>query len=136
MEKVKYKKLIKTVLLSEIIDAFKLDNIIKNGLNYIINNYKNIVIDKINGKIITNVEMNKTMNIIDERAKQINNCTCYECSGLNGNGKKTYRIYNSLFELKDHCVKKHEGILDKCVINYILSSKHIEIDIKKMEKNI
>ena len=66
-----------------------------------------------------------------EGSKQINNCICYECSGLNGNGKKSYRIYNSLFELKDHCVRKHEGILDKCVINYTLASKHIEIDIKK-----
>jgi hypothetical protein len=103
----------------------------KNGLNNIINNYKNIVIDKINDKIITNVEMNKVMNINDKRAKQINNCICYECSGLNGNGKKSYRIYNSLFELKDHCVRKHEGILDKCVVNYTLASKHIEIDIKK-----
>ena len=86
-EKVEYRTLVKTVLLSEIIEAFKLDNIMKNGLNSIINNYKNIVIDKINDKIITNVEMNKVMNINDKRAKQINNCICYECSGLNGNGK-------------------------------------------------
>ena len=130
-EKVEYRTLVKTILLSEIIEAFSSDNIMKNGLNNIINNYKNIVIDKINDKIITNVEMNKVMNINDKRAKQINNCICYECSGLNGNGKKSYRIYNSLFELKDHCVRKHEGILDKCVVNYTLASKHIEIDIKK-----
>ena len=44
-EKVEYRTLIKTVFLSEIIDAFKLDNLIKNGLNDIIKNYKNIVIN-------------------------------------------------------------------------------------------
>ena len=131
IEKVEYKNITKTILLSEVIEAFKADNITKNGLNSIINNFKNIVIDKINGEIITNVGMNKIMNINDDKARQINNCICYECSGLNGNNKISYRIYNSLFELKDHCVRKHEGILDKCVINYTLVSNYIEIDIKR-----
>ena len=42
----------------------------------------------------------------------------------------------TVFELKDHCVRKHEGILDKCVVNYTLASKHIEIDIKKKWRKI
>ena len=41
--------------------------------------------------------MNSIMNINDERSKLFNNCICYECSGINAKGKKTYRIYNSLY---------------------------------------
>ena len=60
------------------------------------------------------------MNINDERAKKFNNCICYECSGLNGKGKPAYRIYNSLYDLKNHCVRYHDGILDKCIITVFL----------------
>ena len=49
------------------------------------------------------------MNINDERAKEIHNCICYECSGINGNGKETFKIYNSLHELKTHCNNLHNG---------------------------
>ena len=51
--------------------------------------------------------MNTIMNLNDERSKLFNNCICYVCSGINGKGKLTYRIYNSLYELKNHCVRYH-----------------------------
>jgi len=129
--KVSYINLTKCILLSEIIYLFDKNNIVINGLNNIIDNCKNIIIDKINNNIITNKEMNSIMNINDERSKQFNNCICYECSGINGKGKNAYRIYNSLYELKNHCVRYHNGSLDKCVINYRLLPGFIEIEIKK-----
>ena len=52
------------------------------------------------------------MNINDERVKQFNICICYECSGLNGKGNPTDRIYNSLYELKNHCLRYHDGSFD------------------------
>ena len=131
IEKVEYNKITKPIYLSEIIDSFDNKNIIGNGINNIIDNCKNILIDEINGKKITNKLMNEVMNINDERAKKFNNCICYECSGLNGKGKPAYRIYNSLYDLKNHCVRYHDGILDKCIINYRLLSSHIEIEVKK-----
>ena len=42
--------------------------------------------------------MNTVMNLNDNLAKELNNCICYEYSGINGNRKKTFRIYNSLYD--------------------------------------
>ena len=70
------------------------------------------------------------MNINDDRAKEIHNCICYECSGINGNGKETFKIYNSLYELKTHCNSQHNGSFDNCVINYDLKRSYIEIQIQ------
>ena len=78
--KVIYSRVTQCIYLSEIIDIFNKDNIIKNGIKNIIENYKDILIDKINNKIITNNEIVKLMNINDDRAKEIHNCICYECS--------------------------------------------------------
>ena len=75
--------------------------------------------------------MNTVMNLNDNLAKEFNNCICYECSGINGNGKKTFRIYNSLYELKNHCINSHNGSQDKCIINYRLLKGFVEIEIKK-----
>ena len=72
------------------------------------------------------------MNINDEKAKIFNYCFCYECSGLNGNKKPVYRIYNSLYELKNHCVLFHEGSLNNCIINYRLIPGYIEKEVKKI----
>ena len=91
---------------------------------------KNILIDEINVKKITNKLMNKLMNINAQRSKKINNFICYECSGLNGKGKPAYRIYNSLYELKNNCLRYHNGILDKSIINNRLLPSHIEIEVK------
>ena len=130
-DKASYTYLTKCIPLSEIINLFDEDNIKKNGLQNIIEACKNIVIDKIDNKIITNKEMNDIMNLNDERSKLFNNCICYVCSGINGKGKLTYRIYNSLYELKNHCVRYHNGSLDKCVINYRLLPGYVEIEVKK-----
>ena len=46
--------------------------------------------------------MNDIRNINDGRSKKFKNYICYECSGLNGIGKPEYRIYSSLYELKNH----------------------------------
>ena len=127
--KVIYSRVTQCIYLSEIIDIFNKDNIIKNGIKNIIENYKDILIDKINNKIITNNEIVKLMNINDDRAKEIRNCICYECSGINGNGKETFKIYNSLYELKSHCNSLHNGSFDNCVINYNLKSKQMVIII-------
>ena len=55
------------MLLSEIIGLFNKDDMIKNGINNIFENYKDILIDKINNKKITNNEIVKLMNINDKR---------------------------------------------------------------------
>ena len=81
-EKVIYSRVTKCLVLSEIIDLFKRDNIIKNWIKNIVENYKDILIDKVNDKKITNNEIVKLMNINDERAKEIHNCICYECSRI------------------------------------------------------
>ena len=128
--KVIYSRVTQCIYLSEIIDIFNKDNIIKNGIKNIIENYKDILIDKINNKIITNNEIVKLMNINDDRAKEIHNCICYECSGMNGNGKETFKIYNSLYELKSHCNSLHNGSFDNCVINYNLKRSYVEIQIQ------
>ena len=60
--KVIYSRVTKCLLLSEIIDLFNKDNIIKNGIKNIVENYKDILIDKINDKKITNNEIVKLMN--------------------------------------------------------------------------
>jgi len=130
-EKVDYRIETKYIIFSEIIKLFNKDNIVNNGINDIIDNFNNIFIDKIKNKIITNKEMNSIMNVNDELAKRFSNCICYECSGLNGNKKKTYRIYNSLYELKNHCRDKHNGSFDKCNINYRLVPGFVEIEIEK-----
>ena len=128
-EKVIYTRIEKCLYLSEIIDSFI--NIDKSGVDYIVKNYKNILIDKINNKIVTNIELVKIMNIIDKIAKLINNCICYECSGINGNGKETFKIYNSLYELKTHCNRSHKGIFDNCILNYAKKESYVEIQIQK-----
>ena len=129
-EKVIYARENDCIYLSEIIDLFNINNLIKNGIKNIVENYKNIVIDKINNKIITNNEIVKLMNINDERAKEIHNCICYECSGINGNDKETFKIFNSLYELKTHCNSLHNGEFDNCVINYKLKRSYVEIQIQ------
>ena len=128
--KVIYSRVTQCIYLSEIIDIFNKDNITKNGIKNIVENYKDILIDKINNKIITNNEIVKLMNINDDRAKEIRNCICYECSGINGNGKETFKIYNSLYELKSHCNSLHNGSFDNCVINYNLKRSYVEIQIQ------
>ena len=50
-DKVEYNKITKTIPLSEIRDSFDKDNIVNNGINNIIDNCKNIIIDKINNKL-------------------------------------------------------------------------------------
>ena len=52
--------------------------------------------------------------------KEIHICIFYECSGINGNGKETFKIYNFLYKLKSHCNSLYNGIFDNCVINYNL----------------
>ena len=116
--------------MSEIIDLINKDNIIQNGIENIVENYKDILIDKIDNKIITINEIVKLMNINDDRSKEIHNCICYECSGINGNGKETFKIYNSLYELKSHCNSLHNGEFDNCVINYNLKRSYVEIQIQ------
>ena len=49
-DKVEYNKLTKTIPLSEIINIFEYNNIIENGINDIIDNCKNILLDEINGQ--------------------------------------------------------------------------------------
>ena len=86
-EKVIYTKVTECLRLSQIIVKFKKENMIQNGIKEIIDNFKDIIIDKINDKIITNKEIVNLLNINDETAKNIHNCICYECSGINGNKK-------------------------------------------------
>ena len=125
-----YTYLVKYTKLSDIIDKFKAENIRKNGVNNIIENYYNILIDniKIKDKIrpLKTDDFGSILNLNDELAKEFTRCICYECSGLNDKGKKLYKIYQSFYELKNHCRDKHNRELNNCIINYTLADNHVE----------
>jgi len=61
-EKFEYKAKVKCIPLSEIISSFNKDDFQNNGINKIIENFKNIIIDKINNKIIKNGNIKNIMN--------------------------------------------------------------------------
>lgn len=60
--------------------------------------------------------MNEIMNLNDEKTKN-NIYIFYECSRINGYNKNVFRIYNSLFELKDYCISFYNVPLNNCIIN-------------------
>jgi len=125
-----YTDLVNYTKLSDIIDKFKAENIRKNGVNNILENYYNILIDniKIKDKIrpLRTDDFGSILNLNDELTKEFTRCICYECSGLNDKGKKLYKIYQSFYELKNHCIDKHSKELNNCNINYTLADNHEE----------
>ena len=58
-------------------------------------------------------------------------CICYYCSGLSKKNKPLYKISRSLYELKNHCRDRHNGKMEKCIINYALPNEYVEIDLQK-----
>ena len=56
---------------------------------------------------------------------------CYYCSGLSNKNKPLYKICRSLYELKNHCRDRHNGEIEKCIINYALPNEYVEIDPQK-----
>ena len=82
-----YKDLVKYTKLSDIINKFKAENIRKNGVNNIIENYYNILIDniKIKDKVrpLSTDDFGSILNLNDDLAKEFTKCICHECSGLN-----------------------------------------------------
>ena len=103
--KVDYSNLMNCNKLSNIIHHFNADNFKKKGVEYIISEYKNINIDKINEK---NKEINfesknikSPLNLNDELCKEFVRCICYYCSGLSKKNKPLYKICR--YELKNHC---------------------------------
>ena len=82
-----------------------------NGVGKIIENYKNILINKIKikgkEKEPKTEKFLKTLGLDDNLAKEFTNCICYNCSGYNNKGKKLYKIVRSLYELKNHCRDLH-----------------------------
>ena len=107
----KYIDLVNHTKLSDIIDKFKIENIRKDGLANIIENYHNIIIDKIKIKskvrsIITD-DFGQILKLNGELEKEFTKCICYECSVPNDKGNKLYKICRSLYELKNHCRDIH-----------------------------
>ena len=129
--KANYADLVATIKLSDIINEFKAENIRKNGIGNIIDNYNNILIDniKIKDKVrsLRTDDFGSILNLNDESAKEFTKCICYECSGLNDKGNKLYKIYRSFYELKNHCRDKHDRELNNCIVNYSLAENHVEI---------
>ena len=84
---------------------FKRDNIKKKGIEYIINNYENIIIDKINEndkkEDFKARDVIDTLNLNDDLCKVFTRCICYFCSGINDSNKQIFKIYRSLYELKN-----------------------------------
>ena len=127
----KYIDLVNYTKLSEIIDKCKIENIRKDGIANIIENYHNIIIDKIKIKgkarsIITD-GVGQILKLNDELEKEFTKCICYECSGLNDKGNKLYKICRSLYELKNHCKDIHHKEIYNSIINYTLAENHVEI---------
>ena len=95
-KKVDYSKLIECNKLRSIIHHFNSDNFKKKGVEYIIYEYENIIIDKIKEK---NKEINfesknikSPLNLNDELCKEFVRCICYYCSGLSNKNKPLYKI--------------------------------------------
>ncbi len=69
-KKVNYNNIIECIKLSNLLEHFNSDNIKKNGVGYIIDNYENIIIDKINEKDKINdfktIDLMHTLNLTDE----------------------------------------------------------------------
>ena len=78
-----------------------------------------------NNSIIIDVDIN-TKDIIDkyklsmEVLRNIGPCIDLQCSGINLLGNKIYRVYNSLFEIREYYRTKHNKIINKntIIINY------------------
>ena len=134
-KKVNYNNIIECIKLSNLLEHFNSDNIKKNGVGYIINNYENIIIDKINEKDKINdfktKDLMHTLNLTDELCKVFTKCICYYCSGINDNNKNLFKIYRSLYELKNHCRDYHNGNIKDCIINYTLTNDYVEIEPQK-----
>ena len=60
--------------------------------------------------------------------KLFTKCICYYCSGINDNNKQLFKIYRSLYELKNHCRDRHNGNIKDCIINYTLANDYVEIE--------
>ena len=58
-------------------------------------------------------------------------CICYYCSGLSNKNKPLYKICRSLYELKNHCRDRHNGEIEKCIVNYSLPDEYVEIEPQK-----
>jgi len=88
---------------------------------------KNLVINsKLDAK-----EIKETFLITDKMCKNIPRCICYLCSGFNKNGDEIYRVYNSLYEYREHVRKIHSGDMYKGVINYKYDKEvYVELECK------
>ena len=106
-KKVNYSNIIDWIKLSTSLEQFNNDNIKKKGVGYIINNYENIIIDKIdeNDKIndFKAKYLMDTLNLNDDLCKVFTKYICYYCSDINNNNKHLFKIYRSLYESKNHC---------------------------------
>ena len=58
-------------------------------------------------------------------------CIYYYCSGLSNNNEYVYKICRNLYELKNHCRDRHNGEIEKCIINYALPNEYVEIEPQK-----
>ena len=50
------------------------------------------------------------------------------CSGINDSNKQLFKIYRSLYELKNHWRDRHNGDIENCIFNYTLHNYYVEIE--------
>ncbi len=72
-----------------------------------------------------------TLNLNDELCKELVRYICYYCSGLSNNNEYLYKICRNLYELKNHCRDRHNGEMEKCIINYACPNEYVQIDPQK-----
>ena len=74
------------------------------------------------------IDLMHTLNLTDESCKIFTKCICYYCSGINDNNKHLFKIYRSLYELKNHCRDNHNGNIKDYIVNYTLANDYVEIE--------
>lgn len=63
-------------------------------------------------------EINSRYLIEEKTSRNISPCICIQCSGYNEKKKKSFKIINSLHDLREHARKEHGSIINKgCIIN-------------------
>jgi len=58
-------------------------------------------------------------------------CICYYSSRLSNKNKLLYKIFRSLYELKNNYIDRHNEEIKKCLINYVLPNEYVEIELQK-----
>ena len=66
--------------------------------------------------------------LYDDLCKLFTRCICYYYSGINDSNKQLFKIYKSLYELKNYCRDRHNGDIENWIFNYTLYNDYVEIE--------